>query len=125
MDARAERDITQGLAFALGHWLAYWNAENRDMSRLRDKLTQAKGVVKRVSDDIEAAADDLIAREKQLRDIKDGAFGQHLAVLNDAKAGLDELEDELRQFSNGGPPLDSSSTASDGQSPDRPTKPQS
>jgi hypothetical protein len=80
-------------------------------------------VVARVASDIEAAADDLIARENQLRDMKNNAFGAHIAIINDAKAGLDDLERELGQFSNGGPPLDSTSTASAGPS-ENPTKPQ-
>lgn len=106
MDQRTRDYIDGEIAVQLEQELLDLN-----MSRLRDKLSQAKGVVKRVSDDIEAAADDLIAREAALLKGKDAAFAPHLAILSDARAGLDELEQELRQFSNSDP-LESSESAS-------------
>lgn len=113
--------IRAQLALALDEHLRTVN----DMSRLRDKLTQAKGVVKRVSDDIEAEADALIGREQIMRSQTASAFAGHKEMLADARAGLDELESELRQFTNGGPPLEGSEPASNVSGADRPIQPQS
>lgn len=123
MDALQTIYVHAQLALALDAELQ----DQNQMSRLREKLAQAKGVVKRVSDEIEAEADALLAREQIMRSQTASAFAGHKEMLADARSGLDELESELRQFTNGGPPLDDSEPASNVSEqvpPENPTEPQ-
>jgi hypothetical protein len=77
--------------------------ERMQMSRLGDKLEKARGVVGRVSANIEARADEVIAREDVINRRTDEAFAGHYEHLDDATAGLDALERELGQISNAVP----------------------
>lgn len=70
------------------------------MGRLADKLTQAAGVAKRVSDSIEARADAIIAREAHVKSREEAAFAPHENLLSGAEKGLDEVEAAIRQLSN-------------------------
>lgn len=76
------------------------------ISRLKDKLVQARGVAQRVATGIEAEADSLIAREDTIKAKISGAFAPHKAILDEASTELQAIEDALRLMSNDGPPLD-------------------
>lgn len=69
-------------------------------TRITDKLKAAAGVVQRASEDIEKRADDLIAREGDIKKKTEAAFAPHHAHLDAMHRGLDDLENELRQLSN-------------------------
>lgn len=96
-----QQDVIRTLT---AHIIAYrFRLENERlarMSRLRDKLELASGVVARVSAKIEAKADEVIAREAVIDGRTEEAFAPHYAHLDDAMAGLDELERELGQMTN-------------------------
>ena len=81
------------------------------MSRLTEKLTQARGVVGRQTAKIEARADAIIAQEPLIEAQTDEAFAGHEAMLSEAQKGLDALKRELALVSND--PL-----ASSGDSPE-------
>lgn len=70
------------------------------MDRLTEKLTQAGGVVARVTAAIEAKADAVIAREAVLNQKTTAAFAPHITMLDEAQAGLDALERQLALVSN-------------------------
>jgi hypothetical protein len=71
--------------------------------RLRGKLAAAAGVVKHLSDELEARADAIIARKDTIAAQADHAFAPHEAALASHEAGLREVEDALRLLDNGGP----------------------
>jgi hypothetical protein len=70
------------------------------MDRLKEKLTRASGVAKRVTESIEQQADALIAREEELASKAANAFKPHHALLDNNKRELDQLEDALKLVSN-------------------------
>jgi hypothetical protein len=72
-------------------------------NRLLEKLNKASGVVKRVTDAVEAKADAVIAREQPILDHADKAFAPHMSGLDQADKQLDQVEDALNQMSNGAP----------------------
>ena len=76
------------------------------ISRLKDKLIQARGVAQRVATDIEAEADALIAEEGAFKTHTAEAFAPHRAILTEASTELQAIKDALNLMSNGGPPLD-------------------
>ena len=88
---------------------ARFNRENErmaQMDRLTEKLKAAAGVVKRATDNIEARADALIAREAAIAGRTDEVFMPHESILADAEKGLDSVERQLALLSND--PLDGS-----------------
>jgi len=104
----------------LGYELGLHVERQNQMSRLRDKLTQAKNICAEVTATIEARADSLIAKRDGLAAKTDQAFAPHENLLNEAEAGLNEVEEALRVLSNGGPPLADSGSASDASNPTKP-----
>ena len=79
------------------------------MGRLEEKLLEASGAAKRITDTIEARADALIAREASLDRRTDEVFMPHENILQDAEKGLDAAEAALRLLNND--PLPSSGTS--------------
>ena len=70
------------------------------MSRLTEKLQSASSIVQRVSAKIEARADALIEREKDIERKIHDAFSPHEALMDNHHKDLDDVENALRQFSN-------------------------
>jgi hypothetical protein len=113
-------DIDGQILSILGFELGLHVERTNQMSRLRDKLTQAKNICAEVTATIEARADSLIAKRDGLNARTDQAFAPHEQLLNEAEAGLNEVEEALRVLSNGGPPLAGSDTALGASNPTKP-----
>lgn len=86
------------------------------MGRLEDKMLQASGVAMRVTTDLEARADAVIAREAPiLKHATDWSEAKH-AILDDAEKAITKAENALRLLAND--PLPVSET-----SPSEPSSP--
>jgi 6-phosphofructokinase len=79
----------------------------RIMGRLSDKLALAAAIVPRQAAKIEARADAIIAAEADLEKQTDESFSPHETMLDEARAGLDDLKHQLATMSNL-PPLSAS-----------------
>lgn len=69
-------------------------------SRLAEKLKLAGGVVARQHAKIEQRADNIIAEERIVEQMTEDAFAPHEAMLEDARAGLQDLKQQLAGLSN-------------------------
>jgi hypothetical protein len=79
----------------------------RIMGRLSDKLKMAASIVPRQAAKIEARADAIIAAEADLEKQTEESFTPHETMLDEARAGLDDLKHQLATMSNL-PPLSAS-----------------
>ena len=84
-----------------------------NMDRLKEKLAQASGVAARAEAQIEAEADNLIAREAEINKRTKQAFAPHHSFIDSQSKDLDHLEDALQIVSNA--PLSSSAPSSPAQ----------
>jgi HAMP domain-containing protein len=96
--------------------------ENTKMSRVTDKLRQARGALNRASTEVEGIADEIVGLETSVKDLAKSATAPVFAEMGAIKKELNEMVNELKDFTNGGPPLDSSSTSSGGPAVDRPAE---
>ncbi len=81
------------------------------VDRIKSKALQAKGVVPRVLASVESGLDGIIAAESDLEKQKEAALAPHLSAIADTKTELDGIKSALDILSNGGPPLQASTTA--------------
>ena len=90
--------------------------EGEDMGsavdRIKAKALQAKGVVPRILTNVETGLDDIIAAEGVLEQHAAEAMKPHLDAINETKTELDGIKSALDILSNGGPPLQESTTVS-------------
>ena len=70
------------------------------MSRLREKLSRVASLTRESETRIEARADALIDRHLKLATKESKAFEPHEKRIEEAEAGLDGVEEGLRQLSN-------------------------
>jgi hypothetical protein len=78
-------------------------ADNAAMARIKDKARLAAGATAEVATAVEAALDDILAKRSALLERNADLHKQHAAIIDQANAGLDTMEDALRQLTNGGP----------------------
>ena len=81
------------------------------VDRIKAKAAQAKGVVPRVIAKVESGLDQIIGAEPELNTQTDAAMAPHLSAIADTKTELDGIKSALDILSNGGPPLQGSTTA--------------
>ena len=81
------------------------------VDRIKSKALQAKGVVPRVLASVESGLDGIIAAESDLEKQREAALAPHLSAIADTKTELDGIKSALDILSNGGPPLQASTTA--------------
>lgn len=90
--------------------------EGEDMGsavdRIKAKALQAKGVVPRILTNVETGLDEIIAAESELEKHASDAMQPHLDAINETKSELDGIKSALDILSNGGPPLQESTSAS-------------
>jgi hypothetical protein len=90
--------------------------EGEDMGsaidRIKAKALQAKGVVPRIITNVESGLDGIIASEGVLEKYAADAMKPHLDAISETKTELDGIKSALDILSNGGPPLQESTTVS-------------
>ena len=79
--------------------------KENDVSRLGDKLQQARAVAPRQAAKIEARADAIIQSEPDIEKQTDEAFAPHESLLDEAQKELEGLKNELAIMTNN-PPLE-------------------
>ena len=84
------------------------------IDRIKSKALQAKGVVPRVLASVESGLDEIIGAESELEKQKEAALAPHLSAIADTKIELEGIKSALDILSNGGPPLQGSTTVSPG-----------
>lgn len=82
------------------------------IDRIKSKALQAKGVVPRVLTSVETGLDEIIAAEQELEAKKNEALAPHLSAIAETKTELEDIRTALDIMSNGGPPLEPSTTVS-------------
>lgn len=82
------------------------------IDRIKSKAVQAKGVVPRVLTSVEAGLDEIIAAEQELEAQKNEALAPHLNAIAETKTELADIKSALDIMTNGGPPLQESTTVS-------------
>ena len=87
------------------------------MVGLTTKLQLAAASVAAQQKTIEARADAIIARTTALAPVIDSAFAPHEALLDEAEQALPQMEHALATLTNGGPPLEPVSQASQPTAP--------
>lgn len=93
------------------------------VDRIKSKALQAKGVVPRILTNVEAGLDEIIAAEGELEKHAAEAMQPHLDAINETKSELDGIKSALDILSNGGPPLQESTTTSLPSSGSAPSEP--
>ena len=97
--------------------IAYRFVRKIEMVGLTTKLQLAAASVAAQQKTIEARADAIIARTTALAPVIDSAFAPHEALLDEAEQALPQMEHALATLTNGGPPLEPVSQASQPTAP--------
>jgi len=86
--------------------------EQNEMSRLTDMVRDLRGSRDRVTNEVGQAIDEVKHLERQVGDLTRAAAAPQIKELNQVKAELQEVINELAELTNGGPPLDGSTPSS-------------